>query len=310
MTLLATQFADLTTVIPRHYVHKAAQSEVLLTSFEAITDDEFVLTAQWPRTHSFYDVVRGSHDPLLVAETVRQVVPLLSHLGYGAPFGHRQIWEHLAWNVEPDALSGAATPAELGLYVRCFDIVRRASRLAALTMDVGITRNGVVLGSAVTRFANQAPAVYSRLRGAYADLDHALSRCPEPTAPLDARLVGRDRERDVVLSDGGAPGRYLLRVDLDHPVLFDHPVDHAPGMLLLEAARQAAHAAAQPEFAVITGMDTRFLRYVEFDAPCRIEAEPLGDVPGDRSATRVTAVQHDHEVFTATVTARRGPHGG
>ncbi|WP_260845011.1 AfsA-related hotdog domain-containing protein [Streptomyces sp. SLBN-31] len=47
---------------------------------------------------------------------------------------------------------------------------------------------------------------------------------------------------DVVLSPLGQPHRWQLRVDTRHPVLFDHIVDHVPGMLLIEAARQAATA--------------------------------------------------------------------
>ncbi|MFF8732844.1 AfsA-related hotdog domain-containing protein [Streptomyces sp. NPDC015171] len=41
-------------------------------------------------------------------------------------------------------------------------------------------------------------------------------------------------------------GRWQLRIEQDHPVLFGHPVDHAPGMLLLEALRQAAHGSPCP----------------------------------------------------------------
>ncbi|WP_142212826.1 AfsA-related hotdog domain-containing protein [Streptomyces sp. SLBN-118] len=48
---------------------------------------------------------------------------------------------------------------------------------------------------------------------------------------------GRDRFEDVVLAATDRPDRWQLRVDTTHPILFDHLVDHAPGMLLLEPAR-------------------------------------------------------------------------
>ncbi|MEU1806367.1 ScbA/BarX family gamma-butyrolactone biosynthesis protein [Streptomyces sp. NPDC019937] len=238
---------------------------------------------------------------------MRRAVPLVSHLGYDVPFGHRQIWDRLTWALEPAQLASAGVPAELEMRVRCTDVVRRGRRLAALTMHVEISRDGRPLGVATTRFASQAPAVYDRLRGAYADVDHALSRVVAAAPPLAPHRVGRDRAHDVVLAPTGEPNRYLLRFDVGHPVLFDHRVDHAPGMLLLEAARQAAHTVAHPDFAVITAMDTAFRRYVEFDAPCLVAAEALPSQLPTHVSSRVTAVQHGEEVFSTTVTALRGP---
>ncbi|MFF3291706.1 ScbA/BarX family gamma-butyrolactone biosynthesis protein [Streptomyces sp. NPDC003023] len=306
MSVLTTHHTTATTV-PRQLVHKAAQSEVLLTGWESVGENTFRITAQWPRTHSFYDTADARHDPLLIAETVRQAVPLLSHLGYQVPIGHRQIWDHLTWTVNPDALLTEATPAEIEMRIECSDVVRRGTRLAALSMSVDIVRDGIPLGTASTRFANQAPAVYTRLRGVYGDLTYAQSRAVAPPPPVTPQQVGRDRFRDVVLSPGTGPHRFQLRADLNHPALFDHPVDHAPGMLMLEAARQAAHAVAHPEFAVITGMGSVFSRYVEFDAPCWIEAEVLPSQLPTHVSSRVTAVQHGRTVFSTTVTALRGP---
>ncbi|WP_281275492.1 AfsA-related hotdog domain-containing protein [Saccharothrix australiensis] len=42
-----------------------------------------------------------------------------------------------------------------------------------------------------------------------------------------------------MLSPVGRSDSWLPRVDRRHPVLFDHPVDHVPGMALQEAGRQA-----------------------------------------------------------------------
>lgn len=307
MPSLPSGTLDLTTSVPRHYVHKAAQQEVLLTGLEALGDDHFAVSAQWPRSHSFYDVSHGRHDPLLLAETVRQAVPLLSHLGYDAPLGHRQIWDHLTWTMDPAALLCEQAPAGIDMRIRCSDIIRRGTRLGALTMDIELTRDGRPLGSATTRFANQAPAVYARLRGPYADLGYATSRAPEPGAPVEPARVGRDRRRDVVLAATSRPDRFELRTDLGHPVLFDHPVDHAPGMLLLEAARQAAHTVAYPRFPLITGMDVLFNQYVEYDTPCWIDIEVLPSQLPTHVSSRVTAVQNGVAVFRATVTALQGP---
>ncbi|MFJ7150964.1 ScbA/BarX family gamma-butyrolactone biosynthesis protein [Streptomyces sp. NPDC100445] len=286
--------------VPRELVHKLAESEVLLRGCRTVAPDTFVVTARWPADHPFYRPVHGLHDPLFAAESIRQAVPLLSHAAYEAPFGHRQSWAHYRQTLFPAALAGGTT-ADPELRVSCTDVVRRAGRLASLTMRVGMVRDGLPLGSAELAFHNHPPAIYRRLRGRYADLEQATARAVPMEPPVAPGEVARRRPADVVLSATGEPGRSRLRVDLSHSVLFDHPVDHVPGMLLLEAARQAAHRAAHPEAMVATGLEADFRRYVELDAPCWIEAarEPSG-AAGQR--VRVTAVQHDEVVFTSVVT--------
>lgn len=292
-------------VLQRH-VHKTNGAEVLLSSWRPRGADSYTVTAHWPRRHSFYRPVHGLHDPLLLAESVRQAVPLLSHVAYGVPLGHRQAWEHLRFDLNSVALVATTAPAELELRIGCSDIVRRGARLAALTMAVDIALNGQRLGTARTRFNNQPPAVYQRLRGAYADLDRARERALPPGPAADPDLVARERPEDVVLSPTETPNRWQLRADLTHPILFDHPVDHAPGMLLLEAARQAAHTMATRPSTVVA-MDTEFIRYAEFDAPCWVWTDPLpSDVQGRRRVL-VTLEQNGARIFSADVTLESAP---
>ncbi|MYU56763.1 MULTISPECIES: ScbA/BarX family gamma-butyrolactone biosynthesis protein [Streptomyces] len=289
--------------VPRELVHKTAPDEVLLTGWRQEAEDHFVVTASWPEQHSFYVPVAGARDPLLAAESVRQAIPLLCHGAYGVPQGHRQIWDHFACALHPDALSADEGPATIELDVSCSDVRRRGSRLAAMTMQVRLMRDGACMGVAHARFTNQPPAIYQRLRGEYADLEAAMSRTIPLAPPISPKQVQRSRFRDVVLSPTNTAQVSQLRVDLAHPVLFDHPVDHAPGMLLLEAARQATHAVAHPHDVVLTGMDCAFSHYAELDAPCWIETSALGNELMGRLAVQVVARQFGREVFSALITA-------
>jgi hypothetical protein len=289
-------------------VHKDTASERLLTEWHRRGVDDYVIQAQWPQDHSFYAPRHDLLDPLLLAESVRQCVPLLSHAAYDVPFGHRQSWSHFSYTLDSMALAiDAASTAEIELQVACRDVVRRSERLVSMSMEVDVVRNGMLVGTAHSRFANHAPALYKRLRGPYADLDAATARAlplPPPTAPTQ---VARETLGDVALSPTGSPRRSQLRVDLDHPVLFDHPVDHAPGMLLLEAARQAAHAAVHPSPVCAVAMDVVFARYTELDAPCWIHADLLPAAGADQHRVLVTAVQQDICVFSGVTTLRQLP---
>jgi hypothetical protein len=307
MSISTQQFIhrpNLTAVLPEH-VHKTEAAEVLLTGWRSTGRDAFTVAARWPREHAFYTATRGMPDPLLTAETIRQAIPLLSHCAYDAPLDHRQSWSDLSYVLNSEALAVVADTSgdiEVELRITCFNVVRRGERLVALTMQVDVTADGVELGVARTTFHNHPPGVYRRLRGDHADLQQAILGALPLVPPVAAVLVGRECFHDVVLSPTDVANRTRLRVDLGHTVLFDHPVDHAPGMLMLEAARQASLSMAQPRAMLLTGIDCAFTRYAELDAPCWIQTDALpGDTAG-HTRVLVSAVQNEAYIFSAVAT--------
>jgi hypothetical protein len=287
-------------------VHKTDVNELLLTSWRPVGADRFSVSAQWPTGHRFYGGAHGSRDPLLLIECVRQTIPMLCHTAYDVPFGFRQAWEDLHFQFDPSALRATDAASATELDVTCTDVVRRGTRLAGMTMTVRASLGGVTAAHVRTRFSNQSPVVYQRLRGPYGDITATHARALPPGPPISPHLVGREHAADVVLSSAGTPGNWHLRSDLGHPVLFDHPVDHAPGMLLLEAARQAA-LTRSPRPATVVGMKTVFTRYAEFDSPCLINATPVTAGPGTPEGTQVTLVameQNGNPIFAAEVTTQ------
>ncbi|MFJ3585119.1 ScbA/BarX family gamma-butyrolactone biosynthesis protein [Streptomyces sp. NPDC090127] len=293
--------------VPMSYTHKTNPAEVLLVSWCRTGDDTFTVTARWPREHAFYLARHGRLDPLFLAETVRQTLPMLSHAAYEVPFGHQLLWKDFGWDIDPDELWADGADAYVELHITGSDVKYRKARATALTLSVEATRAGRRLATARTRFTIQDRAVYERLRGPYADIAGANARAVPLPPPSPTHATGRTRFQDVVLSCTDVPLRWQLRTDTSHPVLFDHPVDHAPGMLLLEAARQAAQAAAQPRQSLVAGMQNDFSRYAELDAPCWITATALPDAPDGRSRMLITAEQNDEEIFTSVVSLHMVP---
>lgn len=283
--------------------HKTNQDEVLLRDWRRTAPDAFTVTAAWPATHPFYVNRLGLHDPLLLSETVRQTLPLLSHGAYQVPFGHQLLWKDFGWSLDPSAAYADGDPAELELHITCPEVTYRRERASAISLRVDVERAGRHLASARSRFTIQDRTVYNRLRGPYADATAATARAVPLPPPAGLTPFGRDRFEDVVLAATDRPDRWQLRVDTTHPTLFDHLVDHAPGMLLLEAARQAALATAHPDTMAVTGMDSDFVRYAEMDIPCWVEAEQLADP----DQVRISARQHGKEIFASVVTLAAVP---
>ncbi|MFS0691453.1 ScbA/BarX family gamma-butyrolactone biosynthesis protein [Streptomyces nitrosporeus] len=261
--------------VPQHLVHKHDSAEVLLTDWTTHEGDLHTVHAWWPRCHTFYQPHCRRFDPLLFVETVRQTFPLLSHAAYGVPFDSHLVWDGFSFEIDPQAMLIPQGRADVVLEAACTDVRTRKGCLASMTMHAEVRLNGRRVGGARTRFTNHSPAVYRRLRGER-DLTEARRRALPPLPPLPPATVGRHHHENVVLADSGRADRWQLRADLDHTVLFDHPVDHAPGMLLLEAVRQAAHLNSFTANCMVTGMSVSFEGWVELDVPAWISVAPVG----------------------------------
>ncbi|MEV4741983.1 ScbA/BarX family gamma-butyrolactone biosynthesis protein [Streptomyces sp. NPDC049555] len=303
--MIASSCLDRKSVVEPVHTHKQRTAEVYLTHWQRTGDDRFRIDARRPVAHAFYRV-GAPFDPLLVCETVRQALPMLCHAAYDVPLGHQLIWDTLQYTIEDRAYAGENRGPHADLHIECFDLAYRGARPAALSLRAVYYWEGVRVATVETRFALLSPGAYERLRGARADAGAAMASAVPPGQPVPFAATGRSREQDVVLS-ALDENQWLLRIDTSHPVLFDHPVDHVPGIVLLEAAHQAVAGAD------VTRLDCEFHQYVELDAQCTVTATLLRTVtetdgPGERTV-RITAVQNDRLCFSATATCRAtAPH--
>jgi hypothetical protein len=294
--------------VPRRFVHRASVAEVLITGFAAdAAPDTFLLAAQWPRGHSLYRTVRGLHDPLLFAESVRQAGLMISHVGYQAPLTHSSIMRNLAYDISAAGLACEGTPTNLILSATCQDVRFRKDTLlgfqiiAALRRGLSLETVGVGTGEILC----VSPAAYRRLRGgAVAAPDSMPAVLSAPVSPV---LVGKDIRADVVLTRTEAENTWLLRCDTSHPVLFDHPVDHVPGMVLIEAMRQAAHCAVYPRYSVMARFAAKFERYAELDLPTVVRAFHEGEDADGSVRVRVELSQDAHPVAVGWCVCRSMP---
>lgn len=296
----------LTTTVPRELVHRAALSEVFITGWKkAGGEAEFELSAQWPRCHSFFTPPASTHHrPMLVAETIRQAVFVLAHAEFGIPLGHHFVMSDLDYSTSRDGLRVGRVPTDIRLEARCSRLRSRGSQVTGFRTDLTLYHGEAPVASGGGTFDSVRPAVYRRLR---ADRHTAgASGLPLPPA-LSPEFAGRTSPLDVVLTPARSEREWLLRVDTAHPTMFDHAVDHVPGMVLIEAACQAASALAHPAPFHADTMTASFSRYAELDTPCTVTAEPW---PTGGAATPdqvlVTGRQNGEQIFSTRL--RRRPH--
>ncbi|MFI6345559.1 ScbA/BarX family gamma-butyrolactone biosynthesis protein [Streptomyces sp. NPDC050560] len=270
-------------------------------------DGVYRVPLRFPYEHPFYapaSAPAAGLDPLLLIEAMRQASIMVSHTGLGVPPDHHFMLTEMAFACRPRAARTDGRPVDMELDIEVREIRRRAGRPTAMRCAWTLRRGAEIAARARASTRYCAPVIYERLRGGRPP----LARVPRRYPLLPAESVGRTAQRDVLLAADGGQASWLLSVDTGHPTLFQHANDHVPGMVLLEAARQAATVAVPGPFAMTAG-HIFFRNYAELDEPCVItaRARPGGVGPGG-TRVGVEAWQDGRQVFSSLLVAA-GAHG-
>ncbi|MFE1177094.1 ScbA/BarX family gamma-butyrolactone biosynthesis protein [Streptomyces sp. NPDC058773] len=286
--------------VTREFVHRPLADDILVTSWRRIDDTHFSLTAQWPHDHGYFTPNRGRHHLILTGETIRQAGLLLCHAELGVPLGHHFILGDLVYTTHPEHLAVGSGPTALTIDVVCSRTRMRAGTLASGRFDMTIRKAGRIVATGHSDVTVTSPAVYRRLRGSRLTARHAPGALP---APVPARLTGSAEDGDVLLSPTARPDRWLLRIPPGHPAVVNPANDHIPGMVLLDAAQQAARTLTSPDAFVPYAFGTVFRRYAEHGTSCVIEARRVPSALPCTTTVQVTGLQDGNPVFVSTLTA-------
>ncbi|WP_058043397.1 ScbA/BarX family gamma-butyrolactone biosynthesis protein [Streptomyces roseifaciens] len=322
--------------VAKELVHLSFDDAVYLTGCEQQDATHYTVSAVWPAHTAHRIPGHGTHyETLTVAQTIRQAGLFLAHTAYAAPLDHATLLRTFSYTLNPDAAvdTHRATPLHVNITATPTTRNKRTTALhlhmtvtAAGSGDAGDEASETVLATGETDFEWIPPMVYRRLRGAY---HRPPTTLPPVTPPLPPVQVGRTTPDEVVLSPTAQPRTWQLRHTFDNTVLYDHAVDHVPGLVLIEAANQGAYTVTAPVTEAVTaGTDaatdvdpcacapdaagtgyrpqptathTTFHRYAEFDAPITLTTETRTT---SHTVTHTTVgLQNDQPVFTTTHTA-------
>ncbi|WP_328551620.1 ScbA/BarX family gamma-butyrolactone biosynthesis protein [Streptomyces sp. NBC_00358] len=300
---------DISLDIPSHsvtkeLVHRTNPSDVLPVGWRPLTKDRYLISVAWPEDHPFYTRVHGNHAANLIGETIRQCGLLLAHAAYDVPLGHQFVMWDMTYTREPARPAARPGTHRIEVEVVCSDLRVRGRRLGAMTCEMTLRADGRTVARGGGRFDIVSPAAYRRLRG---DQIRTAAQPAVQPAPVAPGIVGRTRAIDVLLAPAPEAqcttdtpsGRWQLRADFGHPTLFDHRNDHFPGMVLVEAAFQAANAITAPALHHHTSAEIAFLGYVDYGHPCWIEARTRPADPAQPAAIEVTGHQNGRLMFSA-----------
>lgn len=268
-------------MIPAELVHKHAAGEVLLT---AVTADAgiWLAGARLPDRHRFHGDATGRqsgyHDPLLILEAFRQGCIAVGHLGYAVPPDFHYAVRHYEFAVlAPAALESSSANQDFDIRMTIRREFRPAPDAAVngLIIAASARRDGIVAMELSAGFSWMPEARWQQLRA-------GSTWEPGPQSPPAApAVVGRRRAANVVI---GSPARRRdgsvcapVLVDLGNRTFFDHPLDHLPGGLLIEACRQLALAELGTQAATVLGpsrLRCEFHSFAELRPGCVVVLEP------------------------------------
>lgn len=286
-----------TAPIDRTLVHRSAIAEVFITDIIDVAENQFVVGAQWPRRHSFYRT--SGTDSALVAETLRQLTIALAHTRYGVSLTDSFILPSMLVNTTLQE-SGDAV-GNVHVEVTVSGVKATAAGVARnLNVHAQFRRGDQTIATADAGAHVVNPRVYKKLRGV-----DALTPVDVPMPTVAPAIVGHISAENVVIGRcnderGTLPGDRPLMVNAEHPVFFDHPLDHAPGALLIEAARQRVRIHAGKPSLDFEEFNAVFDKIVDY-SPAIVRLSDTTHAFGWSFAT-VEVLQHGR--VAATVDAR------
>ncbi|MDQ4501342.1 AfsA-related hotdog domain-containing protein [Sinomonas sp. ASV322] len=247
------------------YVHRVSVSETFVGPASHVGGNRFSVPAVWPRVHGTYRVGSTPPDSLLLCETFRQASYVVCHTQRGVPLGRKFLLSQMALHdVRP--LEDPERPETPTVTVDVVELGRVESESAPVRVAGEIALPGGFRATLAASGAILSERIYQRVRG---DL---------PARRDGATHAGRAPSSSAVLAPGnGEPNSWSLVVDTAHPSHFDHPLDHVPGSLLLDAARSAMRTAlGQPE-AEPASIDASFAHFVELAEPTEVQLVTDGE---------------------------------
>ncbi|MEU6382360.1 ScbA/BarX family gamma-butyrolactone biosynthesis protein [Streptomyces bauhiniae] len=279
-------------------VHRPDAQDAFPVEWTRLAEHRYLVTADWPVAHRFFTPLPGGvQDPLLVAESMRQTAMMLVHADYGVPADHHFVMWDMEYALGTGDFGLSVASGRIDVVVECSEVRMRARSLAGMKMRLVFLRGDNVLAAGSGHLSCTSERAYRRLRG---DRPASAGDAPPLLDGVPPWRVGRRDPRDVVLAPAEDGAGWRLRLDTANPTLFARANDHVPGMVLLEAARQAAVALAPEGRFVPASLSIAFHRYAELNEPClvraRRETSPEGDV-----SVHVEGVQGGEPVFTATL---------
>ncbi|WP_448233182.1 AfsA-related hotdog domain-containing protein [Microbacterium lacticum] len=208
--------------VTKELVHKVHETGVALAAAERITSSTFRILIH-PRMR---EVISGRRrDPVAGLEVMRQIGLLLGHHAGSVPLGWAFLLQELAYTSIARAIENPGRSEEVWAVAEIEATEVRQGRTVGMRANVDFHQSGQYTSRGSGSFRCVPPETYRALRR------HAPVRSIGSAVQTDATLL------DTHVTPSGLTAK--LGWPTGNRLLFDHDVDHVPGMLLAQAGVSA-----------------------------------------------------------------------
>jgi hypothetical protein len=233
-----------------------------------------------------------------VVETLRQLTVLIAHTQLGVPLDRRFLMTNMSVSMTRDAGPDPSRPAEVTIVASISEVRTGGQGITALLATAVFLTNGNKIAEGTARARIVAPEAYNRIRSG-----RRITNGHRNVSPVSPDRVGHVSAWNVVLGERDAAGCWPLHADVSHPILFDHPLDHIPGVLLIEGVRQALRMAVPDPALDLGTFEATFISIAELDDEATVVLESL--TYGPETVAAEIAVKANGKVLMRSVAGIR-----
>jgi epoxide hydrolase-like predicted phosphatase len=233
--------------IDRRYVHRQAINEVFITDSQQVDSNHFIFSAMLPKSHMYFNDLpeltdgHRCYDAMLLLEVFRQTSIYVTHKYYDVPLNAKFIFNNAEFKIlNYPLLEIMQQPLHSVIQVKITNLKYRKKILAGYTLEMTLLINNIACAQKIMGIGWMDDTVWKKLRAKNENLPPLNYN---NIKPAQCTSVGRIFPRNVVIGDVQIKDSTLsatLIVDQSYSSIFDHPLDHIPGMFIIEACRQAA----------------------------------------------------------------------
>ncbi len=237
-------------LLNRALVHKRDLANVFVGQPERVDELHFRTPSSFPLDHGTYnDALSGLSAAGFLIEVARQANLAISHQHYGVPLDSGFLVASIDWDfpARRPFIAGSLEPFDV--HTTVLETAERKGELSALkTRTHFVDAQGHTFLSGGASFLISTRKMTTRVVAA--DGPEVAPCAPElvQVSRLENVLVGAPVQDEATREE-----RQPLVVNRRHPYFFEHENTHVPGMMLLEAAKQAAVSSALRRFPMLAG---------------------------------------------------------
>lgn len=262
-------------MLDRQLVHKRFVENVFVEAHARRGEREFVSHCIHVTSHGLYnDTLSGLSGAGYLVEASRQANLAICHEFFGVPLSAGFLVTAIDWCFTASTPFVVESLEPFEVRTEILEAIMRRDALAKIT-----ARSRAFDGRGNEFFMGEASFLITSR--SLTKRGQPVEAMPLVSAPLAPEAVQVFCPGNVFISapipEAEAPDRHALIADTAHPYFFEHENSHVPGMMLLEAGKQAAVFSGLRRFPIVGDCygdlcqgEARFGRFAELNRPTSI----------------------------------------